>query len=62
MPELPIGNRFDYGYAWGSGTDIKICGVDAGDAGVSHDPRSSGYIGRGRFNTKKKNFIKRLGI
>lgn len=59
MPELPIGNRFDYGYAWGSGTDIKICGVDAGDAGVSHDPRSSGYIGRGRFNTKKKEFYKK---
>ena len=59
MPELPIENRFDYGYAWGSGTDIKICGVDAGDAGVSHDPRSSGYIGRGRFNTKKKEFYKK---
>lgn len=59
MPELPIGNRFDYGYAWGSGTDIKICGVDAGDADVSHDPRSSGYIGRGRFNTKKKEFYKK---
>lgn len=59
MPELPIGNRFDYGYAWGSGTDIKICGVDAGDAGVSHDPRSSGYIGIGRFNTKKKEFYKK---
>lgn len=59
MPELSIGNRFDYGYAWGSGTDIKICGVDAGDAGVSHDPRSSGYIGRGRFNTKKKEFYKK---
>lgn len=59
MPGSDLGSSYDYSYVWGSGTDIMICGVCAGDAGVSHTPRASYYDGKDRFKLSKREFYRR---
>lgn len=59
MPGSDLGSSYDYSYVWGSGTDIRICGVCAGDAGVSHTPRASYYDGKDRFKLSKREFYRR---